>query len=253
MFRRRWIFGLLLVLCVLSLSACGKSKSQSRPSPVRKSAQPKKPSKPVLPPQFGAIESEALKLYTGFTNWSTAQIQLNTLRTDWRQLKGNLIKAKVPEEKLAAVEIHLNGIGTGIKTQDRFKVAEQSNELVGALWGLTEKYQVKIPPELILLQTDLREIHLHAAVGNWTILEGLSKKAQQDWKMLKPKAKTVGGDAIGKNIESYFKELDAAIKVKDAKKTQEILGLFEPDLVTMRTSFEGQPPPKQQNKKKQGS
>ena len=236
---KRRLVAALLVLNLFLPAGCRLGGEAPRPSPQRKAGRPK-PAKPFLPPQFSSMESNALRLYSGAGggwSWAEAPPLQEKLRADWGRLQGDLKLVNVPRTKLAAVEVHLNGIDTGIKTKDRFKVAEQANELIGALQGLSRKFQSAVPAELILLQTDVREIRLHAGGANWSITKELLKSARQDWEKLKPKGKEAGAEALGKNIESYFKELEAAVKAKDAGKTEAILDRIDSDLETLRTTF----------------
>ncbi|HEX2955018.1 MAG TPA: hypothetical protein VHR47_13690 [Bacillota bacterium] len=229
---------------MLSLAACQMKKGTSRPAPKRKQTQQAKPvkkSKPELPPQFSSMETTSLKLYgTDFKDWNEAQALNNQLKSDWDALKKELQTAKAPQDKQAEVDTHLSAIDKAVKAKSQFELAEHANELIDALQELTKKYKTITPPEVITAQTDLREIQLHVGSGDWTILKDLSKKTQKDWKKLAPKAQKAGAKSTGENLQGYFKELDTAIKDKDVKKAQTVVGLMNTDLANLRMAMEKQ-------------
>lgn len=244
MARNRWLACLLLVVISVSLVACQMKKENSRPAPKRKQTQQAKSAKkgkPELPSQFASMEKTSLTLYNaGFKDWNEAQTFNDQLKSKWATLRKDLQKSKSPQDKQAEIEMHLSAIDKAIKNKSQFELSEHANELIGALQELTKKFKTMTPPEIITAQTDLREIQLHVASENWTILKDLSKKAQKDWKKLAPKAKKAGAKGTGQNIEGYFKELDAAVKDKDVKKAQTIVGLMNTDLANLRTAMEKQ-------------
>jgi thioredoxin-related protein len=255
MTKKRWLLCAVLVIISLSLLACQMKKDKSRPAPKRKQTQQMKQGKktpPELPTQFTAMETTSLKLYNaGFKDWNEAQILDKQLKTDWETLKKELQKTKAPQDKQAEVEMHLSAIDQAIKSQSQFELSEHANELIGSMQELTKKFKTTTPPEVIMAQTDLREIQLHVSNGDWTILKDLSKKAQQDWKKVAPKAQKAGAKGTGQNLEGYFKELDSTIKDKDAKKAQTVVGLMNTDLANLRTALEKQG--QQKGKEKSGS
>jgi hypothetical protein len=236
----RWPIVLAVVFILLSLPAClfGGDKSQ-RPSPQRKREErSEKREKPPLPDEFAAIEDSALRLYNlEGSGWVQARSMTNSIKSKWSSLQPKLRKNQVPMDKGKVVELHLAGLEASVSNRDTFKTKEHSNEIIGALQLLAEKFMKKVPSEIVKMEVSLREVALHATVGNWTIAQDLMKEAPKDWEELKPKAEEVGAREVGKNAEASFKELEEAIKQKDPKKVEQIISMLQSDMKDLRRAF----------------
>jgi hypothetical protein len=241
MIMHRWLAYALLITISLSLTACQMKKDESRPAPKRQTQQSNKKDKPELPPQFGSMEKTSLQLYrAGFKSWNEARAFSDQLETDWMRLKRELQKVESPQDKQAEAEMHLVAIDQSIDNQSQFELSEHANELIGVLQELSKKFKTVIPPEMIMAQTDLREIQLHIGREDWTMLQDLLKKAEGSWKKLTPKVKNVGAKGVSENLEGFFKELKTAVKEKNASKARSMVKLIDADLANLRTVMEKQ-------------
>ena len=227
-----------LLLLLSPLACLNRGNKSSRPAPQRKQNEKKK-EKPPLPNEFADIEDSALRLYNlEQFDWEHAQSLTSNIRSKWGILQPKLRKNQAPMDKGKVFELHLAGLEAAVTNRNTFKTREHSNEIIGALQSLTDPFKREIPPEIVRIETSLREVALHLAAGNWTIAQDLMKEAPKDWGKLKPKAEEVGAQEIGKNVEASFKELEEAVKQKDTKKAEQMISMLQSDMKDLRRAFQ---------------
>lgn len=234
--KKRWI-GVILIAGLLFPAACRWGGEKTRPAPQRKKAETKK-EKPDLPMEFARMESQALELFRlPNGQWGKAEATVAGLGGDWLTLKKKLEREKVKKDAFKTVDLHLNGANKAVRERNLFKVKEHANEVIGGLQPLKTKYKNAIPPEVVQIETTLRELELHIAQGNWTIAEGIAKAAPKQWEKLKPTVEKTGAKEVGKNAEGSFKELKTAIKEKNSEKAQQMIGMIQSDMADLRNAL----------------